>query len=314
MNKSLKQLSLDHTFFALSNQKVLDPIHIKKAKGVYLYDDQGKRYIDFSSQLMNVNIGHGRQEITEAVRNQMTSLSHVYPPFTTDPRGLLGKKLASITPDHINKTFFPLSGAESNAIILATLYSGKHKIITHYRSYHGATMGAISSGGDPRKYHINNQQAPNFIHFENPHYYRCPWYSSSFEECGDRTIKNLENTLLYEGPDNIPAILLEGESGTSGCIKYPPFYLKKVHNLCKKYDILLIIDDVMSGFCRKGKWFGYEHHDIEPDIISMAKGITSGYIPLGGIMVSDKISDSVTDRFLPLWLTYNSHSVALQRL
>ena len=171
-------------------------------------------------------------------------------------------------------------------------------------------MGAISSGGDPRKYHINNQQAPNFIHFENPYYYRCPWYSSSFEECGDRTIKNLENTLLYESFDNIAAILLDGESCTSGCIKYPPYYLKKVNNLCKKYDMLLIIDEVMSGFCRTGKWFGYKHHDIEPDITSMAKGITSGYIPLGGIMVSDKILDSVADRFLPLGLTYNSHAVA----
>ena len=312
MNKSIKQLNLDHTLFAWSNQKVLNPIHIKKAKGVYLYDDQGKRYIDFSSQLMNVNIGHGREEITEAVRNQMASLSYVCPPFTTDSRGLLGEKLASITPGNLNKTFFTLSGAESNenAIILARLYSGKHKIITHYRSYHGATMGAISAGGDPRKNYIDNQQAPNFIHFENPYYYRCPWYSSSFEECGDRAIKNLENTLLYEGPNNIAAILLEGESGTSGCIKYPPFYLKKVNNLCKKYDILLIIDEVMSGFCRTGKWFGYEHHDIEPDIISIAKGITSGYIPLGGIMVSDKISDCFTERFLPLGLTYNSHSVA----
>jgi len=182
MNKTPKKLSLEHTLFAWSNQKGLDPIHIKKAKGVYLYDDQGKRYIDFSSQLMNVNIGHGREEITEAVTKQMESLSYVSPPFTTDSRGLLGEKLASITPDHLNKAFFTLGGAESNenAIILARLYSGKHKIITHYRSYHGATMGAVSAGGDPRKNEIDNQQAPNFIHVENLYYYRCPWYSSSF--------------------------------------------------------------------------------------------------------------------------------------
>ena len=312
MNKTPKQLSLEHTLFAWSNQKGLDPIHIKKAKGVYLYDDQGKRYIGFSSQLMNVNIGHGREEITEAVTKQMESLSYVSPPFTTDSRGLLGEKLALITSDHLNKAFFTLGGAESNenAIILARLYSGKHKIITHYRSYHGATMGAVSAGGDPRKNEIDNQQAPNFIHVENPYYYRCPWYSSSFEECGDRAIKNLENTLLYEGSNNIAAILMEGESGTSGCIKYPPYYLKEVSALCKKHDILLIIDEVMSGFCRTGKWFGYEHHDIEPDIVSMAKGITSGYIPLGGIMVSDKIANSFADKILPLGLTYNSHAVA----
>ena len=261
---------------------------------------------------MNVNIGQGREEITEAVTKQMESLSYVSPPFTTDSRGLLGEKLALITSDHLNKAFFTLGGAESNenAIILARLYSGKHKIISHYRSYHGATMGAVSAGGDPRKNEIDNQQAPNFIHVENPYYYRCPWYSSSFEECGDRAIKNLENTLLYEGSNNIAAILMEGESGTSGCIKYPPYYLKEVSALCKKHDILLIIDEVMSGFCRTGKWFGYEHHDIEPDIVSMAKGITSGFIPLGGIMVSDKIANSFADKILPLGLTYNSHAVA----
>ena len=312
MNKYPKQFNLDHTIFAWSNQKGLNPIHVKKAEGVYLYDDKGKRYIDFSSQLMNVNVGHGRQEVTEAVKKQMEKLSYVCPPFTTDSRGLLGKKIADITPDNLNKTFFTLGGAESNenAIILARLYSKKHKIITHYRSYHGATIGAVTAGGDPRKNEVDSQQVPNCIHVENPYYYRCPWYSSSFEECGERAINNLEKTIHYEGPNNIAAILMEGESGSSGCIKYPPFYLNKVDSLCKKYDILLIIDEVMSGFCRTGKWFGYDHHDIKPDIVSLAKGITSGYIPLGGIVVSDKIVNTFDNKFLPLGLTYSSHSVA----
>ena len=307
-----KQFSLDHTIFAWSNQKGLDPIHVEKAKGVYLYDEKGKKYIDFSSQLMNVNVGHGREEVTEAVRKQMENLSYVCPPFTTDSRGRLGKKLAEITPNNLNKTFFTLGGAESNenAIILARLYSNKHKIITHYRSYHGATIGTITAGGDPRKNEVDSQQVPNCVHVENPYYYRCPWYSSSPEECGERAINNLEKTIIYEGPKNIAAILMEGESGSSGCIKYPPLYLKKVDTLCKKYDILLIIDEVMSGFCRTGKWFGYEHHDIKPDIISIAKGITSGYIPLGGIIVSDEIVNTFNDKALPLGLTYSSHSVA----
>ena len=302
-----KQLSIDHTIFAWSNQKGLNPIHVEKAKGVYLYDEKGKKYIDFSSQLMNVNVGHGREEVTEA-----ENLSYVCPPFTTDSRGRLGKKLAEITPNNLNKTFFTLGGAESNenAIILARLYSNKHKIITHYRSYHGATIGTITAGGDPRKNEVDSQQVPNCVHVENPYYYRCPWYSSSPEECGERAINNLEKTILYEGPKNIAAILMEGESGSSGCIKYPPLYLKKVDTLCKKYDILLIIDEVMSGFCRTGKWFGYEHHDIKPDIISIAKGITSGYIPLGGIIVSDEIVNTFNDKALPLGLTYSSHSVA----
>ena len=307
-----KKYNLENTIFAWSNQKGLDPIHIKKAEGVHLYDENDKRYIDFSSQLMNVNIGHGRQEVTEAVTRQMEKLSYVCPPFTTDSRGILGKKLADITPNNINKTFFTLGGAESNenAIILARLYTQKHKIITHYRSYHGATIGSVSAGGDPRKNEIDSQQVPNFIHVENPYYYRCPWYSSSFEECGERSIKNLEKTINYEGANNIAAIMMEGEYGSSGCIKYPPFYLKKVEKLCKKYDLLLIIDEVMSGFCRTGEWFGFDNHSIKPDIISIAKGVTSGYIPLGGIMVSDDIINSFDDKVLPLGLTYSAHSVA----
>ncbi len=312
MNKYSKQFNLDHTIFAWSNQKGLDPIHVKKANGVYLYDEKGKKYIDFSSQLMNVNVGHGRQEVTEAVRKQMEKLSYVSPPFTTDSRGILGKKIADITPKNLNKTFFTLGGAESNenAIILARLHTKKHKIITHYRSYHGATIGAVSAGGDPRKNEIDNQQVPNCIHVENPYYYRCPWYSSSFEECGERAIKNLENSINYEGSKNIAAIMMEGESGSSGCIKYPPNYLKKVSKLCKKYNILLIIDEVMSGFCRTGKWFGFNHHDIKPDIVTIAKGITSGYVPLGGVIVSNEIIDTFNNKFLPLGLTYSAHSVA----
>ena len=312
MNKYSKQFNLDHTIFAWSNQKGLDPIHVKKANGVYLYDEKGKKYIDFSSQLMNVNVGHGRQEVTEAVRKQMEKLSYVSPPFTTDSRGILGKKIADITPKNLNKTFFTLGGAESNenAIILARLHTKKHKIITHYRSYHGATIGAVSAGGDPRKNEIDNQQVPNCIHVENPYYYRCPWYSTSFEECGERAINNLENTINYEGSNNIAAIMMEGESGSSGCIKYPPNYLKKVSKLCKKYNILLIIDEVMSGFCRTGKWFGFNHHDIKPDIVTIAKGITSGYVPLGGVIVSNDIIDTFNNKFLPLGLTYSAHSVA----
>ena len=312
MNKYSKQFNLDHTIFAWSNQKGLDPIHVKKANGVYLYDEKGEKYIDFSSQLMNVNVGHGRQEVTEAVRKQMEKLSYVSPPFTTDSRGILGKKIADITPKNLNKTFFTLGGAESNenAIILARLHTKKHKIITHYRSYHGATIGAVSAGGDPRKNEIDNQQVPNCIHVENPYYYRCPWYSTSFEECGERAINNLENTINYEGSNNIAAIMMEGESGSSGCIKYPPNYLKKVSKLCKKYNILLIIDEVMSGFCRTGKWFGFNHHDIKPDIVTIAKGITSGYVPLGGVIVSNEIIDTFNNKFLPLGLTYSAHSVA----
>ncbi len=304
--------SLDYTLFSWSSQGALSPIHADHAKGVYLFDSDGKKYIDFSSQLMNVNIGHGRQEVTEAVARQMERLSYVAPSFTTDVRGELGKRLEAISPAGLTKTFFTLGGAEAieNAIKLARLHTGRHKIMTQYRAYHGATIGAMTAGGDPRKLKVDAQQAPNFVHVENPYAYRCPWYSDSIEECGKRGIASLENILKYEGPENFAAILMEGESGSSGCIKYPPYYLKEVKRLCDKYGILLIIDEVMSGFGRTGKWFGIDHHDVSPDMMCIAKGLTAGYLPLGGLMVSETIAKAYDDNYLPLGLTYSAHPVA----
>lgn len=304
--------NLDYSFFSWSKQGGLNPINVHTAKGVYLYDRDGKRYIDFSSQLMNVNIGHGREEVTEAVVEQMRELSYVAPSFTTGVRGKLAKKLAELTPGNLTKTFFTLGGAEAieNAIKLARLYTGRHKIITQYRAYHGATMGAISAGGDPRKLLVDRQQLPNIIHVENPYFYRCPWYSGSMEECGERALLNLENIIQYEGPENIAAILMEGESGSSGCIKYPPFYLKKVKTLCEKYGMLFISDEVMSGFGRTGAWFGVDHHEVTPDILCMAKGLTCGYLPLGGIIVTDTIARHYDENYLPLGLTYSAHPVS----
>ncbi len=305
------QQNLDYTFFSWSKQKGIKPINIVKAKGVYIQSDD-KKYIDFSSQLMNVNIGHGRQEVTDAVAKQMQKVSYVAPSFATDVRGELGAKLAEITPGNLTKTFFTLGGAEAieNAIKLARLYTGRHKIITQYRSYHGATTGAISAGGDPRKLGVDANQLPNIVHVENPYSYRCPWYSSSVEESGERAIENLKKTILYEGSQNIAAIIMEGESGTSGCIKYPPFYLKKVKELCEEFDILFIADEVMSGFGRTGKWFGVDNHEVTPDIMCFAKGLTAGYIPMGGMITTDTIAKAFDDKPLPLGLTYSAHAVA----
>ncbi len=315
MNHSITQSlnhSLDYTLFSWSKQSGLNPILIDHAKGVYLYDCDGKRYLDFSSQLMNVNIGHGDQRITEAVRRQMEQVSYVYPGMVTDVRGALGKKLAEISPGDLTKTFFTLGGSESieNAIKLARLYTGRHKIITQYRSYHGGTYGAISVSGDPRRFPMDAQQIPNIIRVENPYFYRCPWNSSTPEECGEMALRNLEQVILYENPDNIAAILFEGESGSSGCIKYPPFYLKKVKELAQQHGILLIIDEVMSGFGRTGKWFAIEHHEVAPDIMCMAKGLTSGYIPLGAVIVSEPIARHFDDKVMAIGLTYSAHAVA----
>ena len=250
--------------------------------GVYLYDYDGKRYLDFSSGLMNVNIGHGHPRVTEAVVRQMQEVSYVTPGCVTRVRGELGKKLAEITPGNLQKTLFTTDGASSidNAIKLARLYTGRHKIIARYRAFHGASYGAMSAGGDPRKLPADAQQAPNFVHVEDPYCYRCPW-GKEIETCHRECVPHIERVIEFEGPGNIAAILMEGESGTSGCIKYPPDYLQKVRALCDKHGILLIVDEVMSGFGRTGKWFASELHGIVPDMIATAKGITAGYIPLG---------------------------------
>lgn len=299
----------DYTLFSWSKQKGTNPIAVKYGEGIYLYDYDGKRYIDFSSGLMNVNIGHGNQRITEAVVKQMQEVSYVTPSCVTKVRGELGKKLAAICPGDLNKAFFTLCGATSieNGIKLARLYTGRHKILSRYQSYHGASIGAISASGDPRRIPVDAQQAPNFVHFDLPYLYR---WEYGEENLLKESIASLERMIAYEGPATIAAILLEGESGSSGCLQYPVGYLKAVREICNRHGILLIMDEVMSGFGRTGKWFGFENHSIIPDMICMAKGLTCGYLPLGCLMVSDKIALKYDDAVLPLGLTYSAHPVS----
>ena len=304
--------NLDHTLFSWSKQTGLNPINAERAEGVYVYDRDGKCYIDFSAQLMNVNIGHGDQRVTEAVAAQMRELSYVYPGMITKARGDLGKKLAEITAPNLTKAFFTLGGAEAieNAIKLARVYTGRHKIVTLYQSFHGASYGAMSAGGDPRKFAVDSQAMPGVVHVENPYSYRCPWYSDSPEQCAQRAADAMERIIGYENPGSVAAIILEGESGTSGCIKYPPGYWTRIREICDKHGILLIADEVMSGFGRTGKWFGSDHHNVKIDIMCMAKGITAGYLPLGAVMVDEAISKAFDDKPLPLGLTYSAHPVS----
>jgi taurine--2-oxoglutarate transaminase len=301
--------SQDYTLFSWSKQKGTNPIAVKHAEGVYLYDYDGKRYIDFSSGLMNVNIGHGNQRVTEAVVRQMQEVAYVTPSCVTRVRGELGKKLSEICPGDLNKAFFTLCGATSieNGIKLARLYTGRQKILTRYQSYHGSSYGAISASGDPRRLPADAQQAPNFVHFDLPYLYRWEYGEAALLK---ESIAALQRVIMYEGPNNIAAILLEGESGSSGCLKYPVGYLKAVREICNKYGILLIMDEVMSGFGRTGRWFGFENHDIIPDMIAMAKGLTCGYLPFGCLMVSDRIAAKYDDAVLPLGLTYSAHPVS----
>ncbi|WP_426060093.1 aminotransferase class III-fold pyridoxal phosphate-dependent enzyme [Hymenobacter sp. B1770] len=304
--------NLDHTLFSWSKQAGLNPINAERAEGVYVWDRDGKRYIDFSSQLMNVNIGHGDQRVTEAVAAQMRELSYVYPGMITKARGDLGRKLAEITAPNLTKAFFTLGGAEAieNAIKLARVYTGRHKIVSLYQSFHGASYGAMSVGGDPRKFAVDSQAMPGTVHVENPFFYRCPWHSSTPEECAQRAADAMERIIGYENPGSVAAILLEGESGTSGCIKYPPGYWTRIREICDKHGILLIADEVMSGFGRTGKWFGSDHHGVKVDILATAKGITAGYLPLGAVMVDEAIAKTFDDKPLPLGLTYSAHPVS----
>ena len=307
-SQEIIQDNLDHTLFSWSKQKGIAPIAVKYGEGVYLYDYDGKRYIDFSSGLMNVNIGHGNQRVTEAVMKQMQEISYVTPSCVTKARGELGKKVASLAPQGLTRTLFTIGGAEAidNAVKLARMYTGRHKILARYRAYHGATYGAMSAGGDPRKLASDAQQAPNFIHFEIPIPYR---WEYGEENLLKDAVANLENVIAFEGAQNIAAILLEGESGSSGWLKYPVGYLKKVREVCDRHGILLIADEVMSGWGRTGKWFAVENHDVIPDMIATAKGITSGYLPLGALIVSEKIASQFDDKVLFLGLTYSAHPV-----
>jgi taurine--2-oxoglutarate transaminase len=305
------QDNLDYTLFSWSKQKGIAPIAVKHAAGVYLYDYDDKRYIDFSSGLINVNIGHGNQRVTAAVVKQMQEVSYVTPGCVTEARGELGKKLAAITPGNLKKTLFTVCGASAieNAIKLARLYTGRHKIITRYRAFHGASYAAMTAGGDPRKLALDAQQAPNMVHVEDPYCYRCPW-GKEITSCQRECVSHVERIIEFEGPENVAAILMEGESGSSGCIKYPPDYLQKIRAICDKHGILLIADEVMSGFGRTGKWFACDLHGVVPDMIATAKGITAGYLPLGALIVSDTIAAHFDDKVLWLGLTYSAHPVA----
>ena len=310
--ETLLEQNLDYTLFSWAPQGNLNPIAVEKTDGVYVYDKNGKRYIDFSSQLMNVNCGHNHPKINQAIKDQLDKVSFVFPGMATEPRGELGKKLAEISPGNLKKTFFTNGGSDAieNAIKTARVYTGKQKIITKYRSYHGATYGAISAGGDPRKLPVDKDALPGIVHVEDPYCYRCPWGHTP-ESCGTKyCVEHVERVIQFEGPNNVAAILMEGESGSSGCIKYPKGYWKGIKQLADKYNILIIVDEVMSGFGRCGQWFGIENHDIQPDMIVTAKGLTSGYIPLGALIVSEDIANFFNDKPLPLGLTYSGHALA----
>ena len=309
-SKEIVDLSKEYTFFSWSVQGQVNPIPVEKAEGVYFWDTDGRKYLDFSSQLMNTNIGHQHPKVVKAIQDQAAKVCFVHPGNTTEVRALLGKKLAEVTPGNLKKSFFALGGAEANenAIKLARFYTGRNKILARYRSYHGATHGSIALTGDYRRLAVEPTM-PGGVHFLDPHCYRCP-FGQKLESCQRECIKHLEEVIKYEGPDKIAAIIMEGVVGSNGLIVPPDDYWPRVREICDKYGILLISDEVMSGWGRTGEWFAVDNWQVVPDIITTAKGITSGYAPLGVVIVSDKIAEFFDDKYLYAGLTYNGHALS----
>ena len=294
-----------HTLFEWSAQSKVDPLPVAKAKGIYFWTPEGKRFIDFNSQLMSVNIGHGDPRVIEAIYQQASTLAYANPFMATEPRARLGAKLAEITPGDIDTFFFTNGGAEANenAIKIARLFTGRHKILARYRSYHGATAGSMSLTGDPRRW-ANEPGIPGVIRVFDPyHGIERGWDSV------EQALANVEEVIQLEGPQNIAAFILEPVTGTNGVLVPPDGYLQGVREICTRHGILMIADEVMSGFGRTGEWFAVDHWKVVPDLMSMAKGLTSSYLPLGAVGMRHNIAQHFQDNVFYGGLTYNSHPV-----
>ncbi|HET7636100.1 MAG TPA: aminotransferase class III-fold pyridoxal phosphate-dependent enzyme, partial [Candidatus Limnocylindria bacterium] len=300
------RLCRDHTIFSWSAQARVDPIVIDRAEGIYFWDPNGKRYIDFNSQLMSVNIGHGNRRVADAIAAQAHRLAFAAPQFATEVRGRLGQMLAELTPGDLNHFFFTLGGAEANenALRMARLFTGRQKVMARYRSYHGATAGAISVTGDPRRW-ASEPAVPGVIRVLDPYRWGDPE-----PQPVDEQLAYLEEVINYEGPQTIAAFILETVTGTNGILVPPDGYLQGVRELCTKYGIVMICDEVMAGFGRTGRWFAVDHWNVVPDLMTMAKGLTSSYLPLGAVAVSDRIAAHFAENVYYGGLTYSAHPVS----
>lgn len=309
--------SMEYSFWTWSAQTKVSPIPVTHAKGVYFWDEQGKRYLDFNSMVMCVNIGHGDERVIKAIIEQAKQLPFAGPPMATKPRAVLGKMLSEITPGNLNKFLYTLGGAEANenAIKLARAFTGRHKILARYRSYHGATSGAMALTGDPRRLAWEPNLMPGVVHFLDPYRYRSTFHRTnpdiSENEFSKDYLNHLEEIITYEGPDSIAAIILESVTGTNGVIIPPDGYLEGVREICNRHGILFIADEVMSGFGRTGRWFAVDNWNVTPDIMTMAKGLTSGYAPLGAVAMKTEIAEFFNERVFQGGLTYNSHPISL---
>ncbi|MCU1500006.1 MAG: hypothetical protein JWM47_3959 [Acidimicrobiales bacterium] len=300
-----------HVFHPWSAQAALDPLVIAGGEGAWIWDEDGRRYLDFSSQLMNVNIGHQHPRLVAAIQEQAGLLATIAPFHANAARSEAARLIAELAPGDLDMVFFTNGGAEANenAIRMAKLHTGRHKVLAMYRSYHGATAGSITLTGDPRRW-PNEPGLPGVVHFWGPYPYRSAFDSTSEAEETRRALQHLADTIMVEGPGTIAAIILEPVVGTNGILVPPPGYLTGVRALCDQHGILLIADEVMAGFGRCGEWFSIDHWGVTPDLICFAKGVNSGYVPLGGVIISRRVADTFAERPYPGGLTYSGHPLA----
>jgi len=300
-----------HVFHSWSAQALIDPLPVAGGEGSEFWDYQGNRYLDFSSQLVNLNLGHQHPDLVRAIQDQAGRLATIQPAMASDVRGELARLVTEVAGDSFTKVFFTNGGADANenAIRMARLVTGKRKVLTMYRSYHGNTTTAITATGDPRRW-ANEPADPSVVHFFGPYLYRSAFYASTPDEESQRALEHLEQTIILEGASTIGAILIETIVGTNGVLIPPPGYLAGVRALCDKYGIVWIADEVMVGFGRVGEWFAFQGLGATPDLITFAKGINSGYVPLGGVVISDEIARAFDNRVFPGGLTYSGHPLA----
>ena len=300
-----------HVFHSWSAQGTLNPTEITGGEGSYFWDSSGKKYLDFTSQLVNLNIGHQHPKLVAAIQESAGKLCTVAPPFVNASRSEAARLITELAPGDLNMVFFTNGGAEAAeyATRMAKLHTGRHKILTTYRSYHGSTAGAIALTGDPRRWQ-NETGASGAVKFWGPYPYRSPFHSNSEQQECQRALQHLEEVLMVEGPQTVAMIALETVVGTNGILVPPDGYLQGVREICNKHGIVMMCDEVMAGFGRCGEWFAVNKWNVTPDLICFAKGVNSGYIPLGGVVISQKIADTFRDRVFPGGLTYSGHPLA----